>query len=595
MLQDYEINRLMIENLQSVIYLCKYDADFTPLRLNGQIAALSGYDLNDFMSGQIKIIDLYHPDERAMILNEVLQAAQEKRAYHLVHRMRRRDDSWLWVESVGKPVLDHEDPEQAYIVGFLLDITQRKQMQDRLRKLSEIVQHSPASVVVTDVDGKIEYVNPKFEEITGYSFEEAIGQNPSILKSGHQTDAYYDELWQTILSGKEWSGEFSNRKKNGEFYWELASISPVLNDSGEIESFVAIKEDITERKAGEQALEEAKIALEKQVLALEQRNQEISWFSDMQTALLDCENEAETYTVLAEYAALLFPDVAGSLYEVSADEKMVSLVSWGSFYGDLPNFPFQEQMEKASRKEGKIIKPFLSACYVGDDETLTARQSLCIPLFTHGTLWGVFQLVLLPGQKVKQIQQFAVSVAQQYLLTVENLRLREELRGQAIRDSLTGLYNRRYLEAALEREISRAQRKNMTVGMIMLDIDYFKQFNDQFGHDVGDIVLRQIGMFLHDNVRGGDIACRYGGEEFLVILPEICLEDVIERAESLRMGVEKLNHKESGPYPGSPTISLGVAMFPQHGKSGHEVMVAADRALYQAKREGRNRVRVFEG
>ena len=177
---------------------------------------------------------------------------------------------------------------------------------------------------------------------------------------------------------------------------------------------------------------------------------------------------------------------------------------------------------------------------------------------------------------------------------MENLRLRERLRGQAIRDPLTGLYNRRFLEGALEREISRAVRKDLTVGVIMLDIDHFKRFNDQYGHNMGDIVLRQIGLFLQDHVRGGDVACRYGGEEFLVILPEIGLEAAIGRAEALRAGVEKLNDKEFRVYPGKLTISLGVAMFPQHGESGQAVMEAADRAMYQAKRAGRNRVQVFE-
>ncbi|MCD4672820.1 MAG: GGDEF domain-containing protein [Anaerolineaceae bacterium] len=208
--------------------------------------------------------------------------------------------------------------------------------------------------------------------------------------------------------------------------------------------------------------------------------------------------------------------------------------------------------------------------------------------------WGVFQFVLQPGQKVKQIQQLAVSVVQQFLLTVENLRLREELRMQAVRDPLTGLYNRRYLEAALEREISRALRKDMMLGVIMLDIDHFKQFNDRYGHDVGDIVLRQIGLFLQSSVRSGDIVCRFGGEEFLVILPEIDLESAIQRAESLRLGVQTLNNKKHRLFPEQLSISLGVALCPLHGDSGHAVMQAADQAMYQAKREGRNRVKVFE-
>lgn len=595
MLQEHEINNLMLENLQSVIYLCSYDALFTPLRLAGQIEAMSGYKIDEFLSGKITIPDLYHPDDQQMIFTEVRKAAKENRAYHLVHRMRHRDGSWLWVESVGKCLVDENDPDKNYITGFLLDITERKQMQDEHRRLSEIVRHSPASVVVTDIDGTIKYVNPKFEQLTGYSLAEAIGSNPSILKSGHQPQQYYEDLWQTILSGKEWSGEFSNKKKNGEYYWELASISPIMNEAGEVESFVAVKEDITERKIAEQALEEAKCALEKQVLALEQRNREIALFSEMQAALLDCETEEETHHILAGFAEQLFPDVSGSLFEVSSDEEMNRLVGWGSTCEVVPNFPFLDQFDEISQEGEKITKPFLSECYIGAIDSVDRQQSLCIPLFTQGTLWGVFQLILLPGQKVKQIQQLAVSVAQQYLLTMENLRLREKLRGQAVRDPLTGLYNRRYLEAALEQEIFRAKRKGLTVGVIMLDIDHFKQFNDQYGHDVGDIVLRQIGLFLHDSVRGGDVACRYGGEEFLVILPEICLEDAVERAESLRIGVEKMNEKEYRTYPGKLSISLGVALYPQHGDSVHTIMQAADQAMYQAKRAGRNRVQAFDG
>jgi PAS domain S-box-containing protein len=123
-----------------------------------------------------------------------------------------------------------------------------------LKKLSEAVEHSPASVVVTDKDGIIEYVNPRFSEVTGYTVEEAIGQNPRVLKSGDLPKSYYKELWDTILSGKDWRGEFINKRKNGEEFWESASISPILDDEGEITHFVAVKEDITERKAAEEAL-----------------------------------------------------------------------------------------------------------------------------------------------------------------------------------------------------------------------------------------------------------------------------------------------------------------------------------------------------
>jgi PAS domain S-box-containing protein len=145
------------------------------------------------------------------------------------------------------------------------DLLYRKRIEENLVKLSRAVEQSPASVVITDVDGNIEYVNPKFVGLTGYRAEEALGRNPRILKSGKQSSAFYHNLWDTIVSGQEWRGEFYNKKKTGEFYWEAASISPIKNDEGVITHFVAVKEDITERKATEEALRNVRDDLDRRV------------------------------------------------------------------------------------------------------------------------------------------------------------------------------------------------------------------------------------------------------------------------------------------------------------------------------------------
>ena len=187
-------------------------------------------------------------------------------------------------------------------------------------------------------------------------------------------------------------------------------------------------------------------------------------------------------------------------------------------------------------------------------------------------------------------KQLALTVADQIGLALANLRLRETLRSQAIRDPLTGLYNRRYMEGSLEREVRRAERNQRSIGIIMIDLDHFKKLNDTLGHDAGDTVLREVGAFLQTHIRGEDIACRYGGEEFTLILPEVTLEVTRERAEQLRTEFKQLDLRHRYQSFGIITLSLGVAVFPQHGSTAPAVMRAADSALYRAKETGRDRV-----
>jgi len=162
----------------------------------------------------------------------------------------RKDGSSFPVEYTSVPTRNGDDSIGSVVVFH--DITERKQAEDQLRKLSRAVEQSSSSVVITDLAGCIEYANPKFTEITGYALEEVLGQNSRIINSKSQSEDFYAELWSTISSGREWHGEFCNRKKNGELYWESASISPIRNTAGEIAYYVAVKDDITERRRMEQ-------------------------------------------------------------------------------------------------------------------------------------------------------------------------------------------------------------------------------------------------------------------------------------------------------------------------------------------------------
>ncbi len=167
-----------------------------------------------------------------------------------IESTHRHKDGYDFPVEIRVDVLEMDG--EKVILGVARDITQRKQIEDELRKLSRAVEQSPVSIIITDLNGIIEYVNPKFEELTGYSFEEAVGNSPRFLKSGLQSNEYYKELWDTISRGEKWRGEFANKTKNGEIYWEAATISPIINDQNEITHYIAIKEDITEQKQAEE-------------------------------------------------------------------------------------------------------------------------------------------------------------------------------------------------------------------------------------------------------------------------------------------------------------------------------------------------------
>ena len=193
----------------------------------------------------------------------------------------------------------------------------------------------------------------------------------------------------------------------------------------------------------------------------------------------------------------------------------------------------------------------------------------------------------------KQAEQVLRDTNQRLQVQIEEIeRLQSALQELAVRDGLTGLYNRRYLDETLEREVSRARRDGHPLSLVMLDIDYFKRVNDTYGHQFGDEVLKALAVALSHDVRAEDVACRFGGEEFLILLPNMPLDAARVRAEAWRRSVEALSIVH-GEFAVHFTISLGVAAYPEHGKTPDDLTRCADQALYRAKHEGRNQVSVF--
>ena len=245
--------RSLTRNLPAVVYQLRvtagkaYRFDYLSSKAEkifGVRPSLQGTDWRDLSA-------LVHPDDRPAFLDSANTAITGRVDWEFEGRLAGHEDEPRWLSGLSSLVVDGDD---LLFHGVFLDITSRKRIEEQLCKLSLAVEHSPVSVVITDSEGSIEYVNPKFTDLTGYTLEEARGQNPRILKSGYTPNHVYQQLWERVTAGQSWHGEFRNKKKNGEFYWESASISPVLNEQGVATHFVAVKENITERKRAELAL-----------------------------------------------------------------------------------------------------------------------------------------------------------------------------------------------------------------------------------------------------------------------------------------------------------------------------------------------------
>ncbi len=249
--QSEEKHRTIFQNIQDVYF--EMAPDTTILEVSPSISKISQYRREDLIG---KSIDHLVVDEK--IKNTFLSLLFERGELKDFDVPLKDRDNRLIYCSVNIKIEMGSDGTPIKVIGSLRDITERKKAREHISKLERAVEQSPSSIVITDLEGNIEYVNPRFTEITGYSKEEALGQNPSIMKSGEHDKDFYKDLWDSIRTGNEWRGEFLNKRKDGTTFWEMASISPVRNDLNKITHYIAIKDDITERKQIEQQLVEAK-------------------------------------------------------------------------------------------------------------------------------------------------------------------------------------------------------------------------------------------------------------------------------------------------------------------------------------------------
>ncbi len=314
----------------------------------------------------------------------------------------------------------------------------------------------------------------------------------------------------------------------------------------------------------------------------------VTEFSDQ---LQTCESRDELAKVVSAGGSLLLPTWSGAIYVLDADTEMMEpLTMWGGLMIDDAEYSMTSCWALRSGKNHLVSDPQEQIlCSHVDPEVKAAH--MCIPLSAKGKTQGILYLESsVEDADVRTVEFLGQKLAESIGLAVANLSVKEELLHESVRDPLTGLMNRRFMEESLFRELHRAERNDTTVGVLMLDLDHFKAFNDEFGHDAGDTVLKHLATVLGSHIRKEDVACRYGGEEFLVIMPDASHEEACTRAESIRMKVAELSVVHSGKRLPQLTVSIGVATYPDDANGSSELVQAADLALYKAKEEGRDRV-----
>jgi diguanylate cyclase (GGDEF)-like protein/PAS domain S-box-containing protein len=478
----------------------------------------------------------------------------------------------------------------------------------------------PEIIWTASPEGELDYFNQRCFDYTGMTFEELRGTTWKDIVHPDDLDNCFSK-WQTALrNGESYEVEYRLRGRDGGYRWFLGRANPIRNAEGKIVKWFGTCTDIEDQKKSQQILEQqilertmqladtntrlqeemaernaARRELDQQyermMEDLRQRGERATLLAKMGELLQSCICAEEVFAAALGFAPKIFPNVRGTMALLNASRSVVEVIgSWAGCQVPAEEFvPSQCWALRTGHPHLVLAGDSTAPCAHAAGIT---NSYLCVPILAQGETLGILHLQA--TDEAPQIDSseisFKTTFAAQVGLSIVNIKLRDALRTQSVRDALTGLYNRRYLEEVLDREVRRAARATQALGVVMIDLDHFKSFNDTYGHDAGDAVLREIAMSLTKGVRAEDFVCRFGGEEFVVILPTADLASSRALAERLRAKVKELTILYQGQSMGMLTISAGVAAFPQHGTSPKELMVSADAALYEAKRGGRDQV-----
>lgn len=615
----------LVDNLPGIVYRCRCDHDWSMLYLMGRMEEITGYAPAEFIGvGALTYASIIHPEDADRVEKEVLEAVEQFRPFDLQYRVVHREGFSCWMHERGRATYD-EEGQVLWLDGVILDITERRiaeedraalleQVQQERSHLNDVLEQMPVAVWLAEAPtGKLLFGNRQVHALWGHPFITADNiqgyeEYKGFHLDGRPVEADEWPLARTIKTGEVViNEEIEVLHPDGTRVPATFSAAPILNQAGERVAGVVTGQDITALKSVERELRAARDELEQrvqertreleslsgllqaQVKELEARNQETRILSEMTEMLQACYSIQEAQEVVAQHLQQLFPEVSGALYSFGPSRNVLEeLVHWT---GSATSSTVFSPDECWGLRRGRLFTHEAGERGINCRHLITPEvTTLCAPLLAQGETVGLLHLATETGPFTAAQQRLTQTVSETVALAMVNIRLRDRLKEQSIRDPLTGLFNRRYLEETFEREVRRAQRHHHPLGLVMLDLDHFKRFNDTHGHEAGDAVLNEFGRLLSQNVRNEDVACRYGGEEFTLLLPGCSYAETMHRANQIREATSRMQVHAQGRMVGNVTCSMGVAAFPEHGEGLHDLLRAADYALYAAKKAGRNRV-----
>lgn len=609
---ERNVLRTVTDNIPDSIFAKNIEGRY--MLANKAFAKLHGMKSPDELLGKTAF-DLF-PKERAVALHtDDLNVMRSGGAAIESERTAVDADGKVKMLHTTKvPLIDKSDTVVG-IVGLHRDITRRKEAEQKLRQseanlaaAQRIAHFGSVEIDLVNFDdpekNPVRWSDEVFR-IHGYQPGGIEPSRPTLFRLVHPDDREQVQraLNHAVREAKPYSIDFRVMRPDGSVR-NIHGRGDIIFDPNTHKPLrlVGSVQDVTDRVEAEIRLQNANLDLAEKVQELERRSKEINLLSDMGGRLQTCRSAEEAYVEIGNVAEQLFPLWSGTLCITSASRTAVETVAeWGNAGGGERVFAPDDcwalrQGQPQSFRRGQRTAPCRHIDPAG------VMESLCVPFMAQNEALGIVSLQMrasqdqiepLPRSSCDDVRQLAGVLARQVASALGNLKLKESLKNQSICDPLTGLFNRRYMEESVEREFSRANRSKTSVAIIMMDLDHFKQFNDTFGHQAGDTLLRSLGDLLKRNTRGQDIACRYGGEEFAIVLSDSNLAGALQRAEILRQQVKQLSVEYAGQLLGAVSVSMGIALFPDHGTSMGDVLRSADQALYSAKREGRDRVSVW--